>query len=162
MQMICKIKERKVFSEAMAPKHQMNGAIEKLLEQHGLHNTQPRRLVLEALRTLKKPESPLGIQEWIRKKKKGSVNAVTIYRIIEALETADLVHRHPCNGLITFCSLPGKTGHHGFLHCTSCGTSREYCDESLCALEDRIAKKAGFAPTAHVSEILGLCAACQS
>lgn len=138
-----------------------DSAIAGLLKRNGLRDTRPRRLVIAALQALREPASPAEIQQWIAKKG-GAVDAVTVYRILDVLQKLGLTHRHPCSGAATLCALPGTPGHHGFLHCTSCGRVQEYCDASLCKLEDRIAKKAGYSPTSHVSEILGLCPSCRS
>ena len=130
-----------------------------LLKEHGLKDTQSRRAVLQALQRLQKPASPYDIQRWIHTKG-GTINTVTVYRIIEAFERIGLVHRHPCDGHLSLCSIPEKKGHHGFLHCTSCGTTQEFHDEALCKAEERIARALKFRSSTHVSEILGICAAC--
>ena len=129
------------------------------LKEHGLKDTQSRRFVLQALEKLKKPASPYDIQKWVDAKG-GSINAVTVYRIIEAFMRIGLVHRHPCDGHFSLCSMPHKKGHHGFLHCTSCGKTQEFHDEQLCKAEERVARTLKFRSSTHVSEILGTCAAC--
>gem|GEM_PF-685529 len=136
-------------------------AFDTLLKDHGLRDTQPRRMVLNALTKMKKPASPYDIQKWISKKG-DAVNTVTVYRVLEALHDVSLVHRHPCNGNFSMCTIPGVKGHHAFLHCTSCDNTEECCDENLCKAENILAKGANFKPTSHVSEIVGLCHFCTS
>lgn len=132
-----------------------------LFNAAGLRDTQPRRLVLNALEKHKKAVTPHDLQVNLAAKKT-DLNIVTLYRILEAFEKAHIVHKHPCNGAFSLCTIPAKKGHHGFLHCNSCNTVEEFSDEHLCHLEHGIAKKAGFAPHNHVSEIMGTCRSCQS
>ncbi len=129
------------------------------LKQYGLRDTQPRRMVLEALKRLDIPVSAYDIHAWINSRGE-TVSVVTVYRIVSVLEKLNVVHRHACNGLISLCSLPGTGGHHSFLHCHSCGSVEEFADPALCRAENAIAKKAKFKPLKHVSEILGICSSC--
>ncbi len=129
-----------------------------VLKAGGLRDTQPRRMVIGALERAT-AASPSEILAWIRKKG-ATINAVTVYRILAALEKLDLVHRHPCNGEYSLCSMPGKEGHHGFLHCTSCGIVEEFMNHDLCVLENKIARSKKFRPSSHVSEIVGTCQSC--
>jgi len=137
----------------------MNASFRATLKEHGLKDTQSRRFVLQALQRLKTPASPYDIQKWILAKG-GSINAVTVYRIIEAFEHIGLIHRHPCDGHFALCSMPNEKGHHSFLHCTSCGKTQEFHDKQLCKAEERVARTLKFHSNTHVNEILGTCAAC--
>jgi Fur family ferric uptake transcriptional regulator len=134
-------------------------SVATLLRKNGLRDTQPRRMVVQALLQKRRAGSPYDIQKWITVKG-NTINAVTVYRVLEVFEKLGLVHRHPCNGLYTLCTIPGKKGHHGFLHCTSCGRVEEFCSTLLCMMENRIAKSARFRAKAHVSELTGLCRSC--
>lgn len=116
-------------------------------------------MVVEAMERLKKPVSPYEIRAWIEKSG-DTISIVTVYRIIAMLEGLNVVHRHPCDGHLSLCSLEDRGGHHGFLHCGSCGSIEEFADTSLCRAENAIAKKAKFQSQKHVSEILGLCRLC--
>lgn len=133
--------------------------IAEVLKQQGLRDTQPRRLVVDALRKIRRPASVQEIQKWVSSRG-NAVNGVTVYRIIAMLEKLRLVHRHPCDGNLTLCSMPDQPGHHGFLHCTACGEVQEFADGELCRAENAIAQKAMFLPHQHVSEIIGICQAC--
>lgn len=130
-----------------------------LLRKYGLRDTQSRRMVVEAMQDLRRPVSPYDIRKWIDARG-DTIGIVTVYRILAVLEKLNLVHRHACSGLISLCSLPDSKGHHGFLHCHSCGFVEEFMDSALCRAEDAVAKKAKFTPLKHVSEILGLCSSC--
>ena len=132
----------------------------KLLRERGLKDTLPRRLVITLLESLSRAASPQDIQKHLDERGQ-YVNIVTVYRILATLERIQLVHRHPCNGLYSLCTLPDQHGHHGFLHCIACGHVDEFADGDLCKVEDRIARSASFKPVSHVSEIVGTCLRCQ-
>lgn len=131
-----------------------------ILQQFNLRDTQPRRLVLKALVNMQKPASHKEIHRWIEEQD-AAVNLVTVYRTLETFEEIGIIHRHPSSGGIILCSMNEEEGHHGFLSCEKCGMVEEFCNEDLCSKEDRIAKKAGFTPKHHVSEIIGICAGCR-
>jgi Fe2+ or Zn2+ uptake regulation protein len=132
-----------------------------VMRQAGLRDTQPRRLVVEALRKAKKPLSPLEIRKAISARGQ-AINAVSVYRILEVLERHKLLHRHPCDGGVTLCSMPEMPGHHGFLHCVSCGEVEEFASHELCKVEDEVASKARFTAHSHLAELKGICIRCKS
>ena len=136
-----------------------NFPIQEHLKKSGLRDTQTRRMVIEALKTAQAPCSPYDIQKTISESGR-TINTVTVYRVLAMLDALHLVHRHPCNGRYSLCSFPEKEGHHGFLHCTSCGDVEEFCSDRLCKLENKIARSAKFHPLAHVSELVGVCRSC--
>ena len=137
-----------------------NQDLAPLLKKNGLRDTQSRRMVLEALRKSKHAASPYDLQKDIARRG-GAINTVTVYRILRVLEELGLAHRHPCDGRYVLCTLPERKGHHGFLHCVRCGDIEEFSSRSLCWAENRVARVARFRPSEHVSEILGMCRACQ-
>lgn len=130
-----------------------------LLKNRGLRSTAPRNGVLEALSRQKKPVSPQDIVSAVDTDG-GSVNLVTVYRMLEDLERVGLVHKHHPTGKYVICSMPEKKGHHGFLHCVMCGQTEEFMEPALCKIENTIAKRAGFIPVSHLSAIDGHCAGC--
>ncbi len=133
--------------------------IADVLKKHGLRDTQPRRLVVDALRRIKRPASVDEIRKHVTTRG-NAVNGVTVYRIIAMLEKLHLVHRHPCNGDLTLCTIPDTKGHHGFLHCTMCNEVQEFSDPELCRMENAVAQKSSFLPHQHVCEIMGICGGC--
>lgn len=135
------------------------GSIAELLKKFSLRDTQSRRLVVEALHRVRKPSSPYDVQKNIATRG-ATINTVTVYRILATFEKLGIVHKHPCNGQYALCSIPEQKGHHGFLHCDSCGEVEEFCEPKLCKMENAIAKSAKFRPSSHVSEIVGTCHSC--
>ena len=137
------------------PEHPAN-----ILRQFNLRDTQPRRLVLQALMDMKKPASHKQIHRWIDAQD-AAVNLVTIYRTLQTFQELGVIHRHPSTGGMVLCSMSDKAGHHGFLSCQECGKVEEFCDNNLCSEENRIAQSAGFEPRHHMSEIIGVCSTCK-
>lgn len=133
-------------------------AIVDELKLRGYRDTRPRRAILSVL---ERSRSPLSASEISAKTERSSdIDPVTVYRAMEMLEREGFVHRHPCDGAYSLCTLVGRHGHHGFLHCASCGNAQEFASDDLCAIENTIATQADFSPTTHVSEIIGTCARC--
>lgn len=132
------------------------------LRLHHLRDTQPRRLVFEALKSLKKPASPYEIREWIDRKHDLNISTVTVYRIAEVFINLGIAHKHPCGGGIVLCSEPGKEGLHGYLHCHDCGTSEEFCSTELATTLRRQTQKRRFKAQSPLLEVTGSCAKCTS
>ena len=138
----------------------MSTTPQSLLKKFNLRDTQPRRMVLMALMQMKKPAAHKEIYDWIQKQD-AAINLVTVYRTLDTFEEIGLIHRHPSSSKIILCSMCDHAGHHGFLSCEKCGIVEEFCRKELCSKESQIAKKAGFIPTQHMSEIIGVCADCK-
>ncbi len=136
----------------------MKKDIASLLRQAGLRDTQSRRLVLSALARAQKPLSHKDIFDIIVQED-GAINLVTIYRVLEKFEEVGLVHRHLSSGGMVLCTLDAP-GHHILLSCSTCGKVEECMDPHLCQHENHLAKKAGFTPQTHFSEIIGMCSTC--
>ena len=138
----------------------MNDTSTVLLASVGLRTTQPRRAVLRVLSHKHVPHAPQDVWRAVRRSGQ-SVNLVTVYRILRQLQEVGIVHLHPTTGKYVLCTAIGDHACHSFLTCEQCGNVEELHDEQLCAEEHRIAKKAGFAPRYHVSDVVGICAHCQ-
>lgn len=135
--------------------------IDALLAKKRLKNTLPRRLVLSILASSQKPFSPADVQASARKAGQ-HIGLVTIYRILDAFERVQLVHRHLLeDGRFSLCALADTPGHHVLLHCGSCGTVQEVHDHALCRKEEEMAAALGFRPSRHVSELEGICVSCR-
>lgn len=130
-----------------------------ILQRIRLRDTQPRRLVLRALLAMDRPLLHKDIEEWIGAQD-AAINLVTIYRTLDIFLEKGIVHRQPSSGGYVLCTLTDTHDHHGLLSCDTCGHVEEFADKSLCKAEDTIAKKAGFTPRHHVSEIIGTCFSC--
>ena len=123
----------------------------------GFKDTRPRRLVLCELQKSKGAVEPTELHRRLR----GQVDPVTVYRVLRAFEERGIVHRHPSSGGFALCTMPDKSGHHGFLSCRKCGRVQEFVDKNLCRQEDRIAESSGFTSESHVTDIVGVCQSCR-
>lgn len=131
------------------------------LRKSGYRDTQPRRLVIEAMRKMKEPSSPYDIHKHIAKRN-GAISIVTVYRIIDVYMKLGLVHKHPCSGKLSLCEHPGKRGAHGYVHCHDCGSSEEFCSESILKATSKQAKSKGYSFSQPLLEIVGTCRKCSS
>ncbi len=138
----------------------MTSLSSSLLQTRGLKDTLPRRAVLA---TLAQSARPMKIREIVSalENMEQRLGPVTIYRVIDALEQAGLVHRHVREGTFSLCTQPDIHGHHILLSCIECGVTQETHDHVLCKREEAIAKQKGFATSLHVSELLGTCSHCR-
>ena len=137
-------------------------AFVQMLRKNGYRDTQPRRLVLEALHSLGKPASPYEIQEWIRAKHNLHISPVTAYRVTDLFITLGLAHRHPCGGGIVLCTDPESDGLHGYLHCHDCGSSEEFVSTELAGAVQKQSSKYAFRAFRPLLEIPGACRSCST
>jgi Fe2+ or Zn2+ uptake regulation protein len=129
------------------------------LRAAGHRMTRPRRLVLEALAARQEPASPYDIEKELHQQGE-RLGAVTIYRVLELLDSMNLVHRVLSRGGYVRCTLGSGKGCHGYLVCRGCGGIQEFADLSLCQKEDELAARHGFRAERHMTEFSGLCKAC--
>jgi Fur family ferric uptake transcriptional regulator len=110
---------------------------------------------------MEKPVSAYDIQHWLAAQGEG-INQVTVYRVLSALEKSALVHRHPCDRSYSLCTIPEVKGHHGFLHCSTCGRTQEFSNDGLSEAVRKVARSQKFQPLQHMSELVGTCVLCAS
>ncbi len=130
-----------------------------MLRTRGLKAT-PRRVLI--LRTLEKAKRPLPV-EALRVLLKGSVNEVTIYRALEALEQEGIVMRISLRNARGYYELtPLGSAHHHHLVCNRCGDIEDVEVPEPKDLEKTIlAQSKNFKEiTSHSLEFFGKCRAC--
>ncbi|HMM76447.1 MAG TPA: Fur family transcriptional regulator [Gammaproteobacteria bacterium] len=85
----------------------------------------------------------------------------TVYRALDFLLEAGLVHRIASLNAFVGCGEPGL-GHSGqFLICTACGTAAELDEPALTRTIAASAERLGFEVRRETIEIAGLCADCR-
>jgi Fur family zinc uptake transcriptional regulator len=85
----------------------------------------------------------------------------TVYRALEFLQEAGLVHRIASLNAFIGCSHPGE-GHRGeFLICTECGAVSELSEGAIAALIARHAQARGFEVAHATIEVAGRCRECR-
>lgn len=132
---------------------------EKLCEQRELQLTPIRRRVLELIW---ERHAPIGAYDILGalKKGEGALSPPTVYRALEFLLQAGLIHRIDALNAFVACQWP-DTPHTGqFLICRVCQSVAEMEDDSVAQLIAKKAKLAGFAPDNQDVEVKGVCANC--
>lgn len=132
--------------------------ITTILSAAKLRNTLPRRAVIAVLMQSKEPLLPLQVHAKVAAQVEG-VNVATVYRILEKLQKAHVVHEHTGGGL-SVCTVGDAPGHHVLLRCQSCNVVQECVDSSLCKAESAVAAQFGFSRLHHVTELIGSCSHC--
>jgi len=134
-------------------------ALARLREQ-GSRITRGRRLVLEALGRTERPISPYAIHDLLVAQDE-AVDTVSIYRTLETLENAGLVHRVAFSGGYLPCRLEDHPGCHHHLICRECGRVEEVDCPGMAAVEQSAAADSHFRIERHLVEFVGLCPGCQ-
>ncbi len=140
-----------------------------LLKARGYRQTRPRRMVLE---TLERSDGPLSAYELADRIKeageKGDV--VSVYRILQALEENELVHRVLSSGKYRRCLLGPEEdcGRHQLQHChhnlvcRQCGQIEEFHCPGMDLIEQVLRAQSAFSIERHALEFIGLCAGCKT
>lgn len=85
----------------------------------------------------------------------------TVYRALDFLQEAGLVHKLESLNAYIGCGEPGRRHQGQFMICEQCGVVAELDDEALTSLIDTNARKIGFKVNDETIEISGLCKHCQ-
>jgi Fur family zinc uptake transcriptional regulator len=135
-------------------------AAEKVCAQRELQLTPIRRRVLELIWGR---HAPIGAYDILGalKKSEGALAPPTVYRALEFLLQAGLIHRIDTLNAFIGCESPELRHSGQFLVCRACNRVTELDDPAIGRLLVRKAKSAGFAAYSQDVEIKGLCAACQ-
>ncbi len=134
---------------------------EELCRDRGLRLTKTRRRVLELVWSSHKPIGAYDILQQLGKES-GSAAPPTVYRALEFLIEAGLVHRLDSLNAFIGCPEPLQ-GHAGqFLICRNCRTVAELSDAGIEELVRDTARQHGFEATRQMLEIDGLCKNCRT
>ncbi len=133
----------------------------RIFETKGMKLTELRRRVLEEIAASHQALGAYDILE--RLSEKGPRLApISVYRAIDALHEAGLVHRLESRNAFFACH-----SHHDpdrdqvILACERCGRVAEMAGEQVFAALNVLIEKARFEPRRTVTEISGLCASCR-
>jgi Fur family zinc uptake transcriptional regulator len=134
---------------------------EQLCRDRGLRFTSTRRRVLALVWDSHRPIGAYDILEALGKESK-SAAPPTVYRALDFLIDAGLVHR--LDSLNAFIGCPDPASRHAgqFLICRECRTVTELSDSEI---ENLVASKAaasGFTAVRQMLEIEGLCKRCRT
>lgn len=126
----------------------------------GLRLTPLRRRVLELVWGSHTPVKAYDLLATLGKERHQAAPP-TVYRALDFLQEAGLVHRIASLNAFVGCGEPGL-GHAGqFLICTDCGTVAELAEPGLTETIAASAERLGFEVQRETIEIEGLCAECR-
>lgn len=130
--------------------------LEEKLKNNDCSVTKSRQVLFTLL---KNSDKPMSIGEII--KQSSSQDRSTIYRNIELYEKLDIVKR-VWFGFKSKIELSEEfEDHHHHIVCEHCGLVKDIGHSQLELMIKTISSKAGYSPTSHHVEILGLCENCQ-
>ena len=134
---------------------------ERLCRERQLRFTPMRRRVLAELARSPEPLTAYDIADLVRDDKR--VAPVTVYRALEFLLEAKLIHRIVTRNAYTPCDhAPHMDETPVFLVCAQCGTVDEIASETFAHDLSESMAEIGFRPKSRVFEIEGECAKCQA
>ena len=133
---------------------------EQLCRDQGLRFTALRRRVLELVWN---SHAPVGAYDILNELGQGGKNAAppTVYRTLDFLLDAGLVHRLDSLSAFVGCPDPAHPHSGQFLICRSCRSVAELDDRDIQQLVADRAKALGFVSEQQMLEIEGLCRSCR-
>jgi Fur family zinc uptake transcriptional regulator len=140
---------------------------ERLCQDKGLTFTPLRRQVYALIA---ERDTPVGAYDLLDRLKQERANAapVTVYRALEFLLEAGLIHRIDALQAYAACEIHGDGDHQDAAHgglvliCSGCKHVTEFEDPKLERQIGRSALEHGFRAANHLIEIRGRCSACSA
>lgn len=133
---------------------------ERLCRERGLRFTTIRRQVLQLVWDSHKPVGAYDILDSLRREGKRAAPP-TVYRALEFLIEADLVHRLDTLNAFVGCADPSSSHRGQFLICRECRSVAELDDAEINSLVQQKAAGFGFTAVRQMLEIQGLCGGCR-
>ncbi|HEY5604462.1 MAG TPA: Fur family transcriptional regulator [Gammaproteobacteria bacterium] len=127
--------------------------------ESGLRLTRIRRQVLELVWGSHTPVKAYDVLEQLQKRNPKAVPP-TVYRALEFLQKAGLVHRIESLNAYVGCGKPAEPHAGQFLICTRCGAVAEINEPKISRMLREQAAQLGFATDQQLVEIKGLCPQC--
>lgn len=129
------------------------------LARSGLKRTRQRNLVVGTFFGLGRHVSALDLYREVRKKD-SRIGLVTVYRTLKLLREAGLVEERRFKREFALFE-PTPHRHHDHMICSRCGTIVEFENGEIEALQERMARRAGFRILWHKLELYGRCRRCR-
>jgi Fur family transcriptional regulator, zinc uptake regulator len=151
-----------------SPDHDHDGCVEKALRNarrichdRGLRLTPQRVRVLELIWN---SHEPVGAYDILDSLKRDGQKAAppTVYRALEFLIEADLVHRLDSLNAFVGCPDPDVPHAGQFLICRSCRTVTELDNQDISSLIETTAARRGFRAMRQTLEVQGTCQSCRA
>lgn len=133
---------------------------ERICLARGERLTPLRRRVLELVWLSHRPVKAYDLLEALSRERKRAAPP-TVYRALEFLRDAGLVHRLESLNAFLGCAKPSQRHSAQFLICEGCGAVAEMDDATLTAKIAANAKRLGFTVADEKIEVKGQCRACR-
>jgi Fur family ferric uptake transcriptional regulator len=132
------------------------------IDRRGLKLTRQRRLIAEVF--FDAGGHVAADQVWDRVRHTDpNVSLATVYRTMKLLTECGLAAPHRFDGTsVRYEPAAEEEEHHDHLICVKCGRIVEFVNESIEALQERVAREAGFVVHHHRMELYGECAGCRT
>jgi Fur family zinc uptake transcriptional regulator len=134
---------------------------DRLCREKGLRFTLLRQRVLELVWTSHKPVGAYDILEKLNQEGRKAAPP-TVYRALEFLIEAELVHRLDSLNAFVGCADPSSSHSGQFLICRACRSVTELDDSDISTVVQKTAADRGFTAVRQMLEIQGLCRACRN
>lgn len=158
----------RVISDFSSKKHNHKSCVKSAVKKaesicidRGMRLTRLRRKILELVWSR---HGPLGAYDILQlmNKEEGRVLPNTVYRGLDFLIEAGLIHRLDSMNAFMGCADPVSRHSGQFLICRSCESAAEIHDAGIEQTLGRDAKRVGFSVEQQTIEVLGLCPSCSS
>lgn len=134
--------------------------LEQFISDKGLRYTGQREEILKVFLSTEKHLSAEKLYK-IVKKKNPNIGYVTVYRTMKLLSEVGLCNEVEFgDGISRFEHCYGHQ-HHDHLVCIKCGKFTEVMKPEIEKMQEELAQKYSFIPTAHKLQIFGVCKKCQ-
>ena len=142
------------------------GSEHKVLVEHlrsnGLKMTRERQVILDEVLGLDGHFRPDDLLVRLHSRKI-PVSRATIYRALDLLVGAGLVHRETFRERGALYEKTHRVqghNHHDHLHCTFCDSLIEFHNEEIERLQEKVCRQFGFQAQSHSHQIQGICRKC--
>ena len=131
----------------------------RICETRRIRMTPLRKRVLELVWS---SHSPIGAYDilGVLHSERGGAAPPTVYRALDFLRDAGLIHRIESRNAFVGCAEPEHDHAGQFLICRTCGTVAEISDAGLDSAVSGVTSRAGFALERRTIELQGLCPDC--
>ncbi len=129
------------------------------LESHQLKCTTQRLLVLDVMLN---SDRHLTVEEThvIAREFDDGIGLTTVYRTLKLLVEAGLVLSHRYKNDVIHYERADTSKHHDHIICQECGEVLEVVDDDIEKLQEKLAKRHGYALYSHRLYMYGVCPAC--
>jgi Fur family ferric uptake transcriptional regulator len=127
----------------------------------GLRSTDQRKLIVE---TFFRSENHVSIEELLAQVRTHDpkVGYATVYRTLKLLAECGVANERRFGDGLTRYELADDASHHDHLICVECGDITEFEEPRIEDLQEKVARKYGFALRSHKHELYGVCPRCSS